>query len=157
QLVERLRGQGLICEVLPFARAYHTRWFDTALEPIRRFFDELPMSPPAVPIDSCAIAGPMPDDVAAIRRLAVEQWARPVAFRAAMGGLYHGGIRILVEVGARGTLTGFIEDPLRGRPHFAVAPCLPRRSGLTQLNHLVASLHAQGVALRPGYLHARRR
>src|SRR5262249_9134206 len=40
---------------------------------------------------------------------------------------------------------------------FAVAPCLPRRPGLTQLNHLVASLFAQGVALRPDYLYARRR
>src|SRR5262249_13524538 len=65
--------------------------------------------------------------------------------------------RIFVEVGARGNLTGFIEDTLRGRPHFAVAPCLPRRSGLTQLNHLVASLHAQGVSLRSDYLYARRR
>src|SRR6202008_1936813 len=64
---------------------------------------------------------------------------------------------ICVEVGARGNLTGFIEDTLRGRPHFAVAPCLPRRAELTQLNHLVAALFAQGVALRPKYLYARRR
>ena len=67
------------------------------------------------------------------------------------------GVRIFVEVVRAGNLTGFVEDTLRGRPHFAVAANLPRRSGLTQLNHLVASLYAQGVALRPDYLYARRR
>jgi malonyl CoA-acyl carrier protein transacylase/phosphopantetheinyl transferase (holo-ACP synthase) len=156
-LVEGLRGQGVICEVLPFARAYHTVAFEAALEPIRVFFDELPMDCPTIPIDSCAIAGPMPADVNAIRRLAVEQWARPVAFRSTIEAMYNAGARVFVEIGARGNLTGFIEDSLRGRPHFAVAPCLPRRSGLMQLNHLVASLFAQGVALRPEYLYARRR
>jgi acyl transferase domain-containing protein/phosphopantetheinyl transferase (holo-ACP synthase) len=157
QLVERLRSQGVICEVLPFARAYHTEAFEAALGPIRTFFDALPMERPTVPIDSCAIAGPMPVEVDAIRRLAVEQWARPVAFRSTIEAMYDAGVRIFVEVGARGNLTGFIEDSLRGRPHFAVAPCLPRRAGLTQLNHLVAALFAQGVALRPDYLYARRR
>ena len=156
-LVARCRGQGVICEVLPFARAYHTVAFEDTLGPIRAFFDELPLEPPTVPIDSCAIAGPMPADVEGIRRLAVEQWARPVLFRSTIKAMHDAGVRVFVEVGARGNLTGFIEDTLRGRPHFAVAPCLPRRSGLTQLNHLVASLFAQGVALRADYLYARRR
>ena len=155
-LVERFRAQGVICELLPFARAYHTAAFEVTLGPLRAFFDELPMALPAVPIDSCASASPMPADVAGIRRLAVEQWARPVAFRSTIEGMHDAGVRIFVEVGARGNLTGFIEDCLRGRPHFAVAPCLPRRSGLTQLNHLVASLFAQGVALQADYLYARR-
>ena len=57
----------------------------------------------------------------------------------------------------RGSLTGYVEDILRGRPHFAISANLPRRSGLSQLNHLVAALYAQGVALRPEYLYARRR
>ena len=156
-LVERLRGQGVICEVLPFARAYHTPAFESALEPIRAFFAELSFDRPTIALDSCAIAGPMPGDVEGIRRLAVEQWARPVAFRATIEAMYTAGVRIFVEIGARGNLTGFIEDSLRGRPHFAVAPCLPRRAGLTQLNHLVASLFAQHVPLRPDYLYARRR
>ncbi len=43
---------------------------------------------------------------------------------------------------ARGNLTGFVDDILRDRPHFAIAANLPRRSGLTQLNHLVAALYA---------------
>ncbi|MGE5755360.1 MAG: beta-ketoacyl synthase N-terminal-like domain-containing protein [Planctomycetaceae bacterium] len=156
-LVRRLRPQGVMCEYLPFARAYHTPGFLAALGPVRELFGGLPLSRPEVPIYSCAIAGRMSGDVEWIRRLAVEQWVLPVSFRATVEAMHADGARIFVEVGARGGLTGFVEDTLRGRPHFAIAANLPRRPGLTQLNHLVAALFAHGVALRPDLLYARRR
>jgi acyl transferase domain-containing protein/phosphopantetheinyl transferase len=156
-LVRRLRQQGVMCEYLPFARAYHTPGFLAALGPVREFFGALPLSQPGIPIYSCAIAGRMTGDVESIRRLAAEQWISSVAFRSTVEAMHADGARIFVEVGARGNLTGFVEDTLRGRPHFAIAANLPRRSGLTQLNHLVAALFAQGVALRPELLYARRR
>ena len=156
-LVRRLRGQGVMCEYLPFARAYHTPGFLAALGPIREFFNALPMDRPKVPIYSCAIAGPMTGDVDWMRRLAIEQWIFPVAFRSTIEAMHADGARIFIEVGARGNLTGFVEDTLRGRPHFAISANLPRRSGLTQLNHLVAALFAQGVAIQTGLLYARRR
>ena len=96
----------------------------------------------------------LPDE---IRRLAVEQWTRPVGFRDTVEAMYRDGLRIFVDVGARGNLCGYVEDILRGRPAFAVAANLPRRSGTAQLNHLVASLFAQGVSVDPAYLYARRR
>ncbi len=92
-----------------------------------------------------------------IRRLAVEQWVSTVAFRSTVEAMYADGVRLFVEVGARGNLTGFVEDTLRGRPHFAVAANVARRSGISQVNHLVAALYAQGVAIRPDHLYARRR
>ena len=99
----------------------------------------------------------MPDDVASIRDLAVRQWTTAVAFRETIEAMHSDGLRLFVDVGARGNLTGFVEDILRGKPSFAVAANLPRRSGLTQLNHLVASLFAHGVPLNTDYLYARRR
>ncbi len=155
-VVSLLRGQGVLCEDLPFDRAYHTPGFAEALGPVRAFFDDLPFVPPAVPLYSCATGGVVPGDVEAIRRLAVEQWARPVAFRSTVEAMHADGVRIFVEVGTRGNLTGFVADTLRGRPHFAVAANLPRRSGLSQLNHLVASLYAHGVPVRPDGLTSRR-
>jgi acyl transferase domain-containing protein/phosphopantetheinyl transferase len=156
-LVARLRGGGMLCEPLPYQRAYHTPEFAGALEPVAAFFGKLPMMKPSVPIYSCAVAGRMGEDVDAIRRLAVEQWVSPVAFRATIEAMHADGIRLFVEVGARGNLTGFVEDTLRGLPHFAIAANVPRRSGLTQLNHLVAALYAQGIALSSDHLYARRR
>ncbi|MDR3636531.1 MAG: polyketide synthase dehydratase domain-containing protein, partial [Isosphaeraceae bacterium] len=157
KLAERLRGHGILFESLPFSRAYHTPEFATALGPIRAFFDAQAMTSQCLPVYSCATAAPMPSDPDAVRALAVDQWARRVEFRDTIEAMYRDGARIFVEVGTRGNLTGFVEDTLRGRPHFAVAANLPRRSGLTQLNHLVASLFAQGVPLRADLLYARRR
>ena len=99
----------------------------------------------------------MPADPEAIRELAVAQWTRTVAFRETIEAMYADGLRIFVDVGARGNLAGFVQDTLRGRQAFAIAANLPRRSGLTQLNHLVAALFAQGVPIRPDFLYARRR
>jgi len=155
--VGRLRAGGVACQDLPFARAYHTPGFAPALGPIEAFFGSMTPGRPAVPLYSCATAARMPDDPEAVRRLAIAQWTRPVAFRATVEAMHADGLRVFVDVGARGNLAGFVEDTLRGRPAFAVAANLPRRSGLTQLNHLVASLFARGVTLRPDHLYARRR
>jgi acyl transferase domain-containing protein len=156
-VADRLRDQGVLLETLPYRRAYHTARFAAALPPLRDFFGGLTLNPPEIPLYSCATAGRMGEDVETIRRLAVEQWVSPVAFRSTIEAMHSGGVRLFVDVGARGNLTAFVEDTLRGRHHFAAAANVPRRSGLTQLNHLVAALYAQGVPIRPDHLYARRR
>ena len=92
----------------------------------------------------------MPVEVEAIRELAISQWTRTVAFRETIEAMYADGLRVFVDVGARGNLAGYVHDILRGKPIFAIAANLPRRSGLTQLNHLVAALFAQGVPIAAG-------
>ncbi len=99
----------------------------------------------------------MPEEPEAIRELAVAQWTRTVAFRETIEAMHADGLRLFIDVGARGNLAGFVQDTLRGRPAFAIAANVPRRSGLTQLNHLVAALFAQGVPIQPNFLYARRR
>ena len=157
EFVGRLKLDGVLCEDLPFDRAYHTPGFAPAIGPIAALFDALPMRRPVVPIYSCASEGQMPDDPDAIRKLAGDQWTKVVGFRRTVEAMHADGVDVLVDVGARGNLAGFVEDTLRGRAAFAVAAHLPRRSGLTQLNHLVASLFAKGVDLDARHLYARRR
>ncbi len=156
-VVARLRDRGMMVEDLPFARAYHTPAFAPLVGPVRDFFEGLDVSTPAIPLYSCSSAARVPSDAAEVRRLAIAQWTRPVEFRRTVEAMHGDGVRLFIDVGARGNLAGFVEDTLRGRPAFAVAANLPKRSGLTQLNHLVASLYAQGVTLTPEFLFARRR
>ena len=156
-MTARLRAEGVVAEVLPFARAYHTAEFGPAMPPLRAFFDGLSIVAPHTPIYSCADAARMPGDPSMIRRAAISQWTRPVEFRRAVEAMHADGARVFVDVGARGNLAAFVEDTLRGRPSLALAAHLPRRSGTTQLNHLVAALYARGIALRPEHLYARRR
>ena len=153
----RIKQAGMLWEELPFARAYHIAGFAPAMGPIRRFFDSLPIMAPAIPIYSCASEARMPDDPEAIRHLAIDQWTRAVGFRRTVEAMHLDGIDVLVDVGARGNLAGFADDTLRGKPVLTVAANLPRRSGLSQLNQLVASLFAKGIPLRPDHLYARRR
>jgi acyl transferase domain-containing protein/phosphopantetheinyl transferase (holo-ACP synthase) len=155
--VRSLREQGIACETLPFARAYHSPEFRPALEPVRAFFAGLGLRSPAIPVYSCALAEQLPDDVARIRTLATEQWTLPVRFRATIEAMHRDGVRLFIDVGARGNLAGFVEDTLRGQPAYGIAANLPRRSALTQLNHLVASIWAHGESISTDLLYARRR
>ncbi len=157
RVVLRLREQNILLEVLPFARPYHTASFGAVLGPIADSFARLSFRSPGLPIYSCATRGRMPAEPEAVRELAVAQWTRTVAFRETIEAMHADGLRIFVDVGARGNLAGFVQDTLRGRPAFAMAANVPRRSGLTQLNHLVAALFAQGVPVQPGFLYARRK
>jgi acyl transferase domain-containing protein len=151
-----LRAEGVFYEDLPFSRAYHTASFSRVTSPIADFFDGMTLEPPRLAIYSCASRRRMPADVGAIRELAVAQWTQTVAFRETIETMHADGLRVFVDVGARGNLAGFVEDILRGKPAFAMAANLPRRSGLTQLNQLVAAAFAQGVPLKTDYLYARR-
>jgi acyl transferase domain-containing protein/phosphopantetheinyl transferase len=156
-VIERLSAANILWEELPFSRAYHTPGFASAVRPIAEFFDQMELRAPSVPIYSCAARGRMPGTPQAVREHAIAQWTRTVAFRETIEAMHADGLRVFVDVGARGNLAGFVADTLRGRPAFAVAANLPRRTGVTQLNHLVAATFAQGASLKTDYLYARRR
>ena len=142
-----LRKRGAVCQRLPFSRAYHTPLFAPVCDELREYYERVSFAVPRIPLYSCATAAPVPPDADEVRRLALEQWARPVRFRETIEAMYAAGFRMFVEVGPRGNLTAFVEDTLRGRPHLAVASNLQRRSGIKQLHHLLAQLSAQGVPL----------
>ena len=154
--LELIRREGLIHERLPYDRAVHTPRFAGFARRLRDVFATTEIAPAETPLYSCTTGDRYPDDPAAIRELLVEHWVSPVEFRRAIEALYDDGARVFVECGPRGNLTAFIEDILRGREHCAVAADVQRRSGITQLNHLVARLAAHGVDLDLAQLFAGR-
>ncbi|MFN4258612.1 MAG: acyltransferase domain-containing protein [Gemmataceae bacterium] len=155
-LEDTLKDQGIIHERLPFKRPYHTPLFQRFLDPVRDLYAALDMRTPKVPIYASATGELFPDDPSAIRELAVNHWASRVEFRRMITNMYDHGVRLFVEVGPRGNLTSFVEDILRGKPHCAVAGNVMHRSGITQLNHLVAQLAAHHVPLNFDHLYQRR-
>ena len=153
---ERLSESGIVCERLPFRRPYHTPLFEPFLGPIAAMYERLHVRPPRLALYSCTTGRPFPTDAAAIRRLAVSHWASPVEFIRLAQTLYADGARLFVECGPRGNLTSFLQDILRGQSFEAIAVNSVHRSGLTQLNHLVALLAAHHVPLRFEHLYCRR-
>lgn len=156
QVVEQLRHRGLIYERLPFDRPYHTPLFEAFAARLQAFFARWLVNPPRIKTYSCTTSSPFPTDTAQIREVALEHWMRPVEFRKTIEAMYADGVRIFVEVGPRGNLTAFVDDILRGKPHIAVPADVMHRSGITQLNHLVGILAAQGVSMRLDQLYAHR-
>src|SRR5207237_7062981 len=63
---------------------------------------------------------------------------------------------IFVEGGPRGNLTGFIDDILRGKPYIAIPANVQHRSGILQMQHMLAQLAAHGVPVNLNYLYKRR-
>lgn len=154
--IERLRANGVVCQRLPFNRAYHTSLFAAAEQPLREFLENLPLSPPEVDVYSCLTMAPYPRDPQAIKEQMAALWSRPVEFTGSITALYEAGARVFVEVGPRGNVAAFVDDILRGRPHLAIGCDVPLRSSITQLNHAVGLLAAQGVSMRLDHLYARR-
>jgi malonyl CoA-acyl carrier protein transacylase/phosphopantetheinyl transferase len=153
---EQLRSAGAVCEVLPFARAYHTPLFRPVSEKLYGLLKKMHVAVPSLPAYSCVTAEPYPPNPDEIRRLSAEQWSRPVRFREAIERMYQDGVRVFVEVGPNSKLTAFTEDTLRGRPIIAVASNIEGRSGIVQLQHLAAQLFATGIPIRLDEFYARR-
>jgi len=151
-----LTAGGVICERLPFRRPYHTPLFEPWMGPFRALFAGVPFDAPAVPVYCCSTGRPFPPDPDAARRLAVDHWVSPVEFTRMIEAMHADGVRLFVEAGPRGNLSAFVEDILRGKTFAALPANLPRKSGPTQINHLVAQLVAHHVPVNLGHLYARR-
>jgi len=149
-----LLERGLVCERLPFKRPYHTPMFEPFMGRFRTLFAGIPFFEPHTPIYSCSTGARFPNDPAAIRELTVNHWVSPVEFTRMIETMYADGVRIFVEAGPRGNLSAFTEDVLRGKPHVVIPANLFRKSGPTQINHLVAQLAAHHVPMNLPQLHA---
>ncbi len=154
--MQELAGKAAVCQKLPFSRAYHTPWFEVFSQPLRRYFDTATICPSRVALYSCVTGRRYSEDPGEIRELTSIGWARTVRFRETVEAMYRDGIRIFVEAGPRGNLTGFIDDTLRGKSYIAIPANVQHRSGILQLHHLIAQLVAHGVPVRLDHLYERR-
>jgi len=147
-----LLARGLVCERLPFRRPYHTPLFEPWMGPFRDLFANVPFATPHTPVYCCSTGEPFPRDPDAIRTLAVNHWVSPVEFARMVESMYADGIRLFVEAGPRGNLSAFVEDILRGKPFASLPANVARRSGPSQINHLIAQLVAHHVPVELGHL-----
>lgn len=145
-VLERLRGDAVLCQVLSFESGFHSPAFSEYVDPIRRVVAALEIVPASVPVWSATTCGPYPDDPNGVRALFLQHLVRPVRFRPLVDALYAEGVRLFVQVGA-GSVAAFIEDTLRGRHHLSMAASSHRREGMDQLRRLVATLWVEGVEL----------
>lgn len=145
-LSPRLRNAGILHQRLPFVSGFHSPLFAEHIDYYRDYYDEADFSAPKIPLWSATTGKQFPAEVTAMRRLAVEHLLQPVNFRRLIENMYEDGFRIFIQAGT-GSLVGFVEDILKGRPHFAISANVPKRTGMQQLCHLVAGLWVQQASV----------
>ena len=153
---ETLASTSAICQELPFGRAYHTPLFAPFAERLREHFESVTIAAPRMATYSCVTSEQFPSDPHEIRELASVQWSSAVRFRETIEHMHRDGIRLFVESGPRSGLTGFVGDILRRKQHCCVPANVQHRTGIHQLQHLVAELVAHHVPVALERLYERR-
>ncbi|MGW2186501.1 beta-ketoacyl synthase N-terminal-like domain-containing protein [Streptomyces sp. NPDC001719] len=144
KVTERLRRQGVLGRVLPFASGFHTPMLAPYLDPIREGMRRFTLHRPSVPVWSGTTCAPFPDREPEIRELAVRHLLEPVRFRGLVESLYAAGFRAFVQAG-QGQLPALAGDILADREHLAVTAGSTDSDGLGQLRRAVAGLWAYGA------------
>ncbi|WP_281257457.1 beta-ketoacyl synthase N-terminal-like domain-containing protein [Actinophytocola xinjiangensis] len=143
-LVARLRGRGVLGQIMPFRSGFHTPMLAPYLDPIRHAAERLTLHPPTTPVWSATTASPYPAPADAVRALFVRHLLEPVRFRQLVEALYAAGVRAFLQLGA-GQLGSLVGDTLAGREHLVVAAHSGARDCLAQLRRVVTALWADGA------------
>ncbi|WP_115538016.1 type I polyketide synthase, partial [Frankia canadensis] len=154
--LERLRGDGVLGQTLPFRSGFHSPFLEPYLDLLRTNLDATPLLEAAVPIWSATTAAPYPREHRAVRELALRHLVEPVRFGDLIRRLHDTGVRAFVQVGV-GSVAGFVDDTLRGDEHVSLVSNTPKRSGLDQLRRVAAALWVEGAAPRLDLLPCRHR
>ena len=156
QVQEGLAALGAICMPLPFDRGYHTPAFADVSVAFEKYYENIGLERPNVPLYSCASVDLFPDDPKQVRALAAGQWSQTVRFRETIRKMHDDGVRVFVEVGPSGNLTAFVNDILADREYVALSSNVRRKNGVEQLLTTLAQLYIAGRAVDLGKLFARR-
>ncbi|UGY94915.1 type I polyketide synthase [Streptomyces gobiensis] len=147
EAVSHLAAQGVPAQELPFRSGFHTPMWEPYLGQVRAAFDRLPPRAPTVPVWSATTGRPYPAEPEGVRQLVLRHLLEPVRFQTLTHRLYEEKVRAFVTMGP-GSLSGFVEDTLRGRDHLVAPAASPRHSGLGALCRLAAALWTEGLEPR---------
>lgn len=147
-------AKGAVCTDLPMSWAYHTPFVAPMADAFAKILGPDLIDRPIAQVYSCASAGPFPEEPDAIRALMHAQYVSPVRFSDTVRRLYDDGVRVFVEVGPGGVLTGFVGDILREKPHLALAADSRRGSRLEHFLGVIGQLFLHEIPVDVAPLHA---
>ena len=142
---------------LPVACAFHSPLVAPAQQRFGELLAATAISAPKFAVFSNTTGKAHPDDPAAIASTLREHLTSPVRWVEEVERMYVAGARIFVEVGPRSVLSGLVGQILEDKPHVRVVLDQPKRNGVTQLLHGLATLAAEGVSLKTERLFKGRR
>ncbi|MCX2586260.1 beta-ketoacyl synthase N-terminal-like domain-containing protein [Pedobacter sp. MR22-3] len=143
ELVPVLKRKQIFHQVLPFQSGFHSPFVADKLEFILAGMKDMTFRKTTTPLWSATTLETYPEGFEAIRQLSAEHLIKPVRFRELTEKLYQEGARVFIQVGSGG-LTGFIDDTLKGKEISTISANVPIRSGIAQLQRVIAALFVEG-------------
>lgn len=150
-LVPILRTQQIFHQVLPFQSGFHSPFVADKLDVMLEGMSTMNFRKTKFPLWSATTLELYPEGFEAIRQLSVEHLIKPVRFRELTERLYEEGARMFIQLGSGG-LIGFIDDTLKGKNYSAVPSNVAIRSGVAQLQRVLAALFAEGKVAGMGFM-----
>lgn len=151
QLTQVLQQQQVFHQVLPFSSGFHSPFVASHMDLLLHNLDAIQFKPGHTPLWSATSLQPYPQHKAGIRALTIQHLTHTVRFRELTERLYEEGVRVFIQTGAGG-LTGFVEDTLKQKTYSAIAASVPARSGMQQLQRVLAALFTEGKNIPPEWM-----
>ncbi|HEY6901681.1 MAG TPA: acyltransferase domain-containing protein, partial [Puia sp.] len=146
-----LQERQIFHQLLPIRSGFHSPFLKDRMDALSENMRGVRFQRAQVPLWSATTVDVYPDSEEEVLALSVEHLLQPVRFRQLTERLYAEGVRVFIQVGSGG-LTGFIDDTLKGREYSAVAANVSARSGLAQLQRVLAALYVEGVEVDGTFL-----
>lgn len=143
ELVPVLKAKQIFHQVLPFQSGFHSPFIADKLDIMLEGMENMEFKQTSIPLWSATTLDHYPEGFEEIRQLSVEHLVKPVRFRELTKKLYDEGTKMFIQVGSGG-LTGFIDDTLRGYSFSTISANVALRSGLKQLQRVLAALFVEG-------------
>ncbi len=142
--IRRFSQAGIAAKRIKVSCAFHSPLVESAVDAFGKALAETKFKSCKETVFSNTTAKPHATDVEAIRRQLAEHIARPVRFADQVRGMHDAGARVFIEAGPGRTLTGLVENILKGRDFTAIALGSGGRDGITSLLHGIAQAAAVG-------------
>ena len=156
EAVRKLEERQMRARLIPVSAAFHSPLMEPAKAELEGALKEFTFASPQIAVYSNTHACPYPDAPESFAARLADHLVKPVQFLQEIEEMYAQGAGIFIEVGPGSVLTNLVDNILDGRPHIAISVDRAGRNGITQLQHAIAQLAANGVAIDAGPLFRRR-
>ncbi|MGZ2749831.1 type I polyketide synthase [Burkholderia stagnalis] len=152
-LRSRLSQGGVRTDVLPGSHAFHSPLVEPMLEAYEAVLGATKLSPPRLPLVSNVSGGVAGEEVGTAKYW-IEHTRAPVRFGQGIEALAAQGADVLLEIGARPTLTALARQTLGAESERVLLASLrPGRGDVEQMLESVSALHVRGAAIDWPALH----
>lgn len=143
-LTEILKNAQIFYTIMPFSSGFHSPFAEEKVKDLEQTLSGMAFLPATIPLWSATTLEAYPEQHEELSALHVRHLTHTVRFRELILKLYEQeNVRCFIQVGSGG-LPGFVQDTLKGKAHMTIPASSPLRSGMEQLQRVLAAVFVEG-------------